>query len=272
MNIVEINVSDQARHIWDELMEYVGNECAVAALMGNMYAVSKLEPTCLVNSAKLKLMMTDEEYMKKYAHRTEKLMQEFVHDRAGFGIMGWSNWVSKQGLWNMAHIAKAPIYDLDIQLELLKSELEAPSMEETFEALKGAQTVREASDIVLSKVMKAQNQNGAVKNSREKYSQAFYLEFHKQEIVEEVKHSVDVNVKYVRIRRNNTVVRRAANFLARKVGYAHEGEEYRFVIPSKNGNWNSIYFHGQIVWVPTRYSEIVERTETVDDGRNAVGQ
>lgn len=273
MNIVEINVSEQARHIWEKLMKWVGNECAVAGLMGNMYAVSKLEPTCLANASKLKLMMTDEEYMKKYSHRTEKLMQEFVHDKAGFGIMGWSNWVSKQGLWNMARIAKAPIYDLDIQLELLKSELEAPSMEETFEALKEAKTVREASDIVLCKVMKAQNQNGAVKNSREKYSQAFYLEFHTGDNAkEDIKHLPEVNVKYVRIKRNNTAVKRAANLLARKVGYAHEGEEYKFLIPSRSGNWNCIYFHGVTAWVPTRYSEVFERTETVGADGNAVGQ
>lgn len=253
------------RIVWNRLMEFIGNECGVAGLMGNMYAVSNLEGNHLGNSDKLKLQMTDEEYTDDFEHH--------IHDKAAYGIMGWTSWISKQGLWNMARAAEKRVDDIDVQLDLVESELTSPSHEEILKGLKNAKTVREASDIVLCKYMKARNQNGAVKTKREGFGQHFYeccsVLFAPKE---EIKHMASVDVKYVRVVRDNVAIRRAASILARKLVVVNRNAEFRFIVPSKNATWYSVYVNGTIGWIPGKHTELFERTESVDELGNAIGQ
>ena len=169
-----VPVMDNEKTIWDSLKAWIGNDFGVAGLMGNLQAESGLRSNNLQNSYEKSLGMTDEVYTQRVDSDAYK---NFVLDKAGYGLAQWTFYTRKQNLYNYAKSTGKSIGDLGMQLEFLKNEI-TTGYKATFEILKNAKSVKEASDAVLTQFEKPANQGDEVKAKRAEYGTGFYNKYH----------------------------------------------------------------------------------------------
>ena len=158
--------------IWDYLAGKGLNACAVAGLMGNLYAESGLNSCNLQNSYNKSLNMTDAQYTAAVDNGS---YGNFVKDKAGYGLAQWTYHTRKQALLNYAKKAGASIGSLDMQLAFLWDELQG--YKSVISTLKGAKSVRAASDAVLLGFEKPADQSEAVQRKRAEYGEAYYKKY-----------------------------------------------------------------------------------------------
>lgn len=158
------------QNIYSKLKAAIGNDFGVCGLMGNIKAESNMRANNLQNSYSTKLGMTDEEYTKAVDNGS---YTNFVNDSAGYGLAQWTFWSRKNKLLEYAKAVGDSIGDEDMQIEFLLGELMA-GYPTVFEALKNAKSVREASDVVLTKYEKPADQSESVKAKRASYGEEFY--------------------------------------------------------------------------------------------------
>lgn len=170
--IIQINRKKTNEEIiWDYLMVKIENPFGVAGMMGNLRAESGLNPKNLQNSSEKRLNFTDESYTKAVDNGTYK---NFATDNAGYGLAQWTSSGRKKAL--LESKGKASIGDLNVQLDYLWKEL-STSYKSVLERLKTASSVREASNIVLSKFERPKDQSEAVQTKRISYSQEYFDRF-----------------------------------------------------------------------------------------------
>ena len=158
--------------IWGFLIDKIGNPFGAAGMMGNLMAESGLNPINLQNTFERKLGYTDETYTAAVDNGS---YGGFVFDGAGYGIAQWTYWSRKNRLLSMAREQGKSIGDLDLQLDVLWAELQASKG--ILSALQTARSVREASDVVLTKYERPADQSEAVKVKRAAYGQRYYDQF-----------------------------------------------------------------------------------------------
>ena len=158
--------------IWDYLAGKGLNACAVAGLMGNLYAESGLNSCNLQNSYNKSLNMTDAQYTAAVDNGS---YGNFVKDKAGYGLVQWTYYTRKQALFDYAKKAGASIGSLDMQLAFLWDELQG--YKTVINALKSAESVRAASDAVLLGFEKPADQSEAVQKKRAGYGEAYYKKY-----------------------------------------------------------------------------------------------
>lgn len=155
--------------IWEFLYGKIGNAYGAAGLMGELYAESGLRADNLQDSFKKKLDIMDAEYTRLV---DEDEYLDFINDKAGYGLAQWTYWSRKKALLEFAKGRGKSIGDLDMQLDFLWSEMQG--YKAVLAVLKAAESVREASDAVLTGYEKPADQGEAVKVKRARYGQAFY--------------------------------------------------------------------------------------------------
>lgn len=158
--------------VWDYLAGKGLNAYAVAGLMGNLYAESGLNSCNLQNSYNKSLNMTDAQYTAAVDNGS---YGNFVKDKAGYGLAQWTYHTRKQALLNYAKKAGASIGSLDMQLAFLWDELQG--YKSVISTLKGAKSVRAASDAVLLGFEKPADQSEAVQKKRAGYGEAYYKKY-----------------------------------------------------------------------------------------------
>lgn len=160
--------------IWDFLIEGGLSPYGAAGLMGNLYAESALDPRNLQNSCEKRLGMTDVEYT---AAVDAGSYTNFAKDSAGYGLAQWTYWSRKKNLLDYAKGKCVSVGDLDMQLEFLRAELQGYNT--VWNLLTTAESVRAASDAVLTQYEKPADQSEAVKQKRASFGQKFYERFAK---------------------------------------------------------------------------------------------
>ncbi len=155
---------------WNHLNGWIQNSYGVAALMGNLFAESGLNPKNLQNSSEKKLGFTDETYTAAVDSGSYK---NFVKDSAGYGIAQWTYWSRKENMIAFARAAGKSIGDLEMQLDFLCKEL-STNYKSLLAVLKTATSVRAASDSVLLNYERPADQSEAVRRKRAGYGQTFY--------------------------------------------------------------------------------------------------
>lgn len=158
-------------YIWRWLWERIGNEYGVAGLMGNLCAESGLNPRNLENRYERLLGMTDDEYTDSVDSGTYT-EDSFVHDSAGYGLAQWTYSSRKKALYDAVKKAGKSIGDLDAQLAFLWDEL--GGYKSVLMILANAQSVREASDAVLTGYEKPADQSDENKATRAEYGKRYY--------------------------------------------------------------------------------------------------
>ena len=113
--------SSNDEKIWNYLYDAIGNEYGTAALMGNLYAISCLNPKWVGLEYRKKTHLNNEQYIKLV--EGEKYYN-FIKDGVPFGIGQWYYWIRKRDLQNFAIKNHKGVADLETQLEFLISELQ----------------------------------------------------------------------------------------------------------------------------------------------------
>lgn len=157
------------RTIWNYFIVKGMSPAGVAGLMGNLYAESGLNPQNLQNTYEKRLGFTDAEYT---AAVDSGKYSNFVRDSAGYGLAQWTYWSRKEAMLNYARETGASIGDLIMQLDFMYQELKGYVA--AFQVLRTARTVKEASDIVLTRYERPADMSGSVKAKRASYGQAYY--------------------------------------------------------------------------------------------------
>ncbi len=161
--------AEDERLIWDFLYEKIENPYGAAALMGNLYAESKLLSDNLQDTYQSALGYTDSEYTKA-VDSGEYL--NFVKDGAGYGIAQWTFYTRKQALLDYAAEKDTSIGDLEMQLEFLWNELQGyPNV---IKALREAKDVKTASFAVLTGFERPTDQGEGVQNARTAFGEKYY--------------------------------------------------------------------------------------------------
>jgi hypothetical protein len=166
------SVSDPSRTIWDFFAAKGLNACAVAGIMGNLYAESALKSTNLQNTYEKSLGYTDDSYTKAVDNGSYK---NFVKDSAGYGLAQWTYWSRKQALLRYAQKVKKSIGDLSMQLEFMWQELQGYTS--VMKTLRAATSIQVASDAVLTGYERPANQGDAVKVKRAGYGKTYYAKY-----------------------------------------------------------------------------------------------
>jgi hypothetical protein len=161
--------TDTEAAIWAHLKSCGMNDCGAAGLMGNLYAESGLRSTNMQNSYEGKLGLTDATYT---ASVDNGKYTNFVRDGVGYGLAQWTYWSRKENLYQYARLGGQSIGDLQMQLEFLVRELQGYNG--LMALLKTAQTVRQASDAVLTQFERPADMGEAVKVKRAAYGQKYF--------------------------------------------------------------------------------------------------
>lgn len=167
---MSLNGNTNEEKIWNFLKDKGLNAYGIAGLMGNLYAESGLKPTNLQNSYENKLGYTDESYT---AAVDSGQYADFATDCAGYGLAQWTYHTRKAALLAFVQSFGASIGDLEAQLDFLWKEL-SESYKTTLSVLKTAETVKVASDRVLTDFERPADMSDAVKAKRAGYGQTYY--------------------------------------------------------------------------------------------------
>ena len=171
----EQQILDTESLIWNYFKSKGLNDFAVAGIMGNLYAESGLRPNNLQNGFEKKLGMSDIEYTQAINNGTYS-KDQFVYDKAGYGLAQWTYWSRKQGLYENVKNCNVEIDNLNIQLDFLWYELQT-SYKGVLNALNSAKSVFEASNIMLLQFERPADQSEAVQNRRKSYSDMYYNKY-----------------------------------------------------------------------------------------------
>lgn len=166
-----VSGSDAESRIWNFLAGKGLSSVAIAGLMGNLSAESGLLSNNLQNSANKSLGLTDAEYTSlvdsgEYGN--------FASDSKGYGIAQWTSSGRKKGLFDMATSRGTSISDLDTQLDFLWYELNNGYKSSVLDPLMSAQSIEDASNIVLHNFEKPLNQSASVEAARASNGYDFY--------------------------------------------------------------------------------------------------
>ena len=164
---------DNAEKIWNFFLDERFSIYGIAALMGNLFAESGLDPKNLQNSCEKRLNYTDAEYTAAVDNGTYK---NFTYDGAGYGLPQFTFPSRKEAFYKYAKDAGKSIGDLETQLLFMVKEMKK-DFKSVYSALKTASDVKTASDLVLKKYEAPKDQSDAVKRKRAEYGQEYFNRF-----------------------------------------------------------------------------------------------
>ena len=163
--------------IWNYLYDKIKNPYGVAALMGNLFAESSLNPIC-ANGIK-KYGLTNIEYTTIVDSGKN---ENFITDGIAYGLAQWCFKTRKQGLLSLAQQENKSIGNIYLQLDYLWQELQ--QYKTVLRALLNAKNVKDASDVVLLKYEKPANKSENVKVKRAQFGLRYYDKYARWKIDE----------------------------------------------------------------------------------------
>lgn len=229
--------------IWDFFMNEFKNPVGVAALMGNLYVESKLNPALLQSSYARKFNTSSEEYTAAVDATKTKTPSAFVTDGAGYGLAQWTYHSRKEALLKHSIEKNTSIGDLDMQLSFIRKEI--ASYKTVVAALKDGTDVRAVSDIVAKRYEKPADTSEFALANRGYYSQNFYDQF---------SGSTMVKVRAVK----NVNIRTGNGMKYGRVGALKQGQTAPWVATSEN-NWHAIEYGDKVCWVSGEFAEVINK-------------
>lgn len=148
--------------IWTFLMSEISNPYGVAGLMGNIEAESAYIAINLQDAFEKRLAFTDRTYTDAVDCGIYT-REQFTKDGAGYGLAQWTYPTRKAGLYDYCKSSNASIGSLFPQLGFMVDELREMGL---IDKLKLAKSVKEASDLILTKYEMPADQSESVKDYR----------------------------------------------------------------------------------------------------------
>lgn len=161
------------RDIFDKLMDAIGNAYGVCGLMGNLKAESGIRANNMQNSYESLLNMDDTTYTLAV---DSGAYGNFATDRVGYGLCQWTSPGRKTALLYFAKTAGVSISDTNMQVDYLLYELNG-TYRGVLAVLKEANSVKKASDCVVTEFECPRDQSESVLDKRTSYGEDFYNEF-----------------------------------------------------------------------------------------------
>ncbi len=168
-----VSTENDVKAIWDRLYAAIGNAYGVAGVMGNMKAESSLRSDNLQNTYEKSLGLTDVQYTAAVDNGT---YTDFIHDKAGYGLVQWTFWSLKDGLLKYAQEKGVSISDWQMQVDYFLKEMKEECTS-IWKVLTTAKTVREASDAVLLKFERPADQSEAVQMKRAGFGEEYFAKY-----------------------------------------------------------------------------------------------
>ena len=264
--------------IWNYFIEKGFSTYGTAGIMGNMYKESSLQPNNLQNTGNTKLKLSDAEYTKQVDDGTYK---NFINDGYGYGLVQWTYYSLKADLYNLCKVRKVSISDLQAQLDIVYYHLQTHKI---LESLQKAKSVREASDIFLTKFERPKDQSENVKKERAKCGEVYFNKYAKKEGGSTMKYSSS-NAPLVCMQTNSTCYKGTKKMAVKGVLWHSTGANNttikRYVQPSDNdpnkaallakigtnpnkNDWNHSYVEaGLNAWIGTLADGSVTTVQTM---------
>ncbi len=248
--------ADYSLTIWNSLMKAICNPYGVAALMGNLFAESSLNPECKTGSKYKEI--SSSEYISNVDNGTIN-EDTFIHDDVAFGLAQWRYWSRKKALYELAKEQHKSIGDINLQIDFLIKEIKTYKM--VWNAMIDAAFIKDASDIILTKYERPANVGDAVKEKRASYGEKYYDKFSNmssEPIAEPViDHDVFVitSTNNVNLRSGNGREYSIVKQIAKKDTY------FSWVATADNG-WHAIRTtidgKPRVLWISGDFSEVKE--------------
>lgn len=163
--------------IWNRLLAALGNEYAVAGIMGNLEAESGLKSSNLQNSYEKSIGMNDVQYTQAVNSR-QYSRNSFLSDHAGYGLAQWTHWSRKQNLYDFIfNNGYNDISSVNGQIDFLYKELKE-SYGSVLKKLLVATSVKEASDVFCKEFERPANQSEENLKKRSDKGQKWYDMYH----------------------------------------------------------------------------------------------
>lgn len=166
-----MNKEANAKYIFQQLTNAGITPEGACGVLGNLEAESGLEPTNLQNTYNSRFGMTDAEYVERVDKGTYR---NFIRDQAGFGLAQWTYWSRKQMLLErIQSLGYGSIGSLEGQVDYLLWEMKEyyPNV---WSFLRGANSVRGASNLVLMRYEQPADQSVAAQEYRTTLSEKWY--------------------------------------------------------------------------------------------------
>lgn len=169
---ISTGTDEDNKQIYDALIAGGLTPAGAAGLMGNFMAESAMKSENLQNTGNTKLDMTDAEYTSYVDNGT---YTNFAKDGHGYGLAQWTYWTRKRDLLAFAKKMGKSICDSMMQVAFTLQELK--SFPKVLKVLQTTNSVKEASDIVLTQFERPADMGDTVKAKRAAYGQKFYDQF-----------------------------------------------------------------------------------------------
>ena len=169
---ISTGTDEDNKQIYDALIAGGLTPAGAAGLMGNFMAESAMKSENLQNTGNTKLDMTDAEYTSYVDNGT---YTNFAKDGHGYGLAQWTYWTRKRDLLAFAKKMGKSIGDSMMQVAFTLQELK--SFPKVLKVLQTTNSVKEASDIVLTQFERPADMGDTVKAKRAAYGQKFYDQF-----------------------------------------------------------------------------------------------
>lgn len=183
MSYIPVTFNDYMPQIWNTLMAAIGNEYGVAGLMGNLYAESGCTPYACQPSRPYSTCMTyignvDTNVINKtgFVYHGCSSTGGVASGQGGFGLAQWTYWSRKEALYDYWQQYGGSIGNLTMQLAYLIQELQN-DFPTVWAALLQANTVTDASNIVLEVYENPTDQSADVHDTRANYGIQIYSQY-----------------------------------------------------------------------------------------------
>lgn len=179
-----MQITEVMRKTWEHLIKAGMTKEGAAGLMGNLYAESgiipnRVEMLCLQRLREAGRYYTDATYTAFVDDGTIS-RAEFLHPlpgkQYGYGLCQWTSPGRKGKLYDHCKARKVSIGDLTAQLDFLVTELQQ-SYPSVWQVLTTTDSIKEASDIVLTKFEMPADVGASVKAARRGYATELYNHF-----------------------------------------------------------------------------------------------
>lgn len=166
------NIQWNVRQIYDYFRSKGLTDAGVSGLLGNLQAESGIRSNNLQNSYEKKLAMPDVIYTNA-VNTGVYTKEQFVNDKAGYGLAQWTFWTRKEALYNYAMQVGHTIDSTEMQCQFLFKEL-CEKYKGVLNVLVSSNDIRECSNMVLMNFEKPKDQSINVQNKRYEYSVGIY--------------------------------------------------------------------------------------------------
>lgn len=243
----------QDKKIWDLLMKKIGNPYGVAAIMGNLFAESSMNPLCMTGKNKKKY--PSEKVYADMVNNGSLSKDEFIHDGIAFGLVQWCYYSRKEGLYNYVRNAGLDISSTEVQISYLIEEM-SRHYKTAWAAVVWAAEVDEVSDIVMLKYEKPTTKTDAAKEKRRKAGRGYYSKYYENNGKQQDQKTE--KIKQVVTTAPKVFVRRGNGKQYKDVGQIMvEGKAYPWIATAENG-WHAILFQNEVLWISGEYSKVEE--------------